>query len=104
MALLNRIQAVDEPGPPESVTDPRPTTPEAGKRRSLSVTLDVGRNVVVAVTLVGLLLGIVVLYATGNDLPGRLLIDLFVAVLAGGLGINAGERAAVKEAGRELSQ
>ena len=44
----------------------------------------------------------VVLYARGQNDAGRLFVDILIAVVSGGLGINFGERSGAKEAEEKL--
>lgn len=105
MGLLNNIQAVDE------ITDnasTRPTragsAPGPPQKRRIVVTLDVGRNVVTAVVILGLVAAITVLYARHQDEAARVLVDILVAVVSAGLGLNVGERTGAREASRELGR
>ena len=97
MTFLNRIEAAGEPS-----RDAEEGGTARGGERRIRLTLDVGRNLVVGIVLVGLLVGIVVLYSSDEDAAARILVDLFIAVLSGGLGLNAGERAGAEAAERAL--
>lgn len=96
MGLLNNIEAA------EQARDASEQSTRGERVRTVTVKLDIGRNVVVAVVLIGLLIGIIVLYAGDNPGPARILVDILVAVLSGALGVNAGERAGAREASRRL--
>lgn len=92
VGLLNNI----EPIPDEDSTD-------AIARRRVKVTLDVGRNVVVVLVLIGLIVGIVVLYSSNNDAQARVLVDILIGVLSGTLGVNIGERSGAQNATQGLA-
>lgn len=106
MGVLNNIQAVpkdDRERPP--VADA--TGEEAAARtrsasRRLVVTLDIGRNVVLVIVIVGLVGAATLLYAREQDDAARVLVDILIAVISGGLGVNFGERSGAQEASREL--
>jgi hypothetical protein len=101
VGILNRIERVNPEQQPSREGRQPPTR---AQERRLRITLDVGRNLVVGVVLIVLVAGIVILYARNDDGPARVLVDIFVALLSAGLGINAGERAGARQASQKLSE
>lgn len=94
MGYLNNIRAVP--------VEQRGDEPRAVTRR-VEYSLDVGRNLLLGFVLLVLVVAALVSYGAGNDGVGRVFVDLVVAVLAGGLGINVGERGGAREAAQQLN-